>query len=59
MGIIKALDESISDWMGDCLITVAFFEVKSGSGKSVLYMINNAKWEKFYPFWMEGMSFGK
>ena len=43
MGIIKTLDESIPYWMGDSLITVTFFEVKSGSGKSVLDMVNYAK----------------
>jgi len=42
VGIIKALDESVTDWMSNCLIAMTFFEVKASASKGIFHMVYNA-----------------
>ena len=43
MGIVEALNESVSDGVSHCLIAMAFLEVESGSGEGVLDVVDDSK----------------
>lgn len=42
MGIIKTLDESVTNGMSNSLIAMTFLEVKAGAGKGVFHMMHDA-----------------
>jgi hypothetical protein len=42
VSIIEALDESVSDRVGNGLVAMGFLEVESGAGEGVLHMIDDA-----------------
>lgn len=43
MGIVEALNESVSDGVSYCLIAMAFLEVEPGSGEGVLDVVDYSK----------------
>ena len=43
VGIVETLDQTVSNWVGYCLVAVTFFEIESCSSQSVFHVIDDAR----------------